>query len=230
MHACLAQLASRLTDPAAQMVRQQKSLAAPALPHLNSAGQVAKCALLTMLSGLVAGAALSEVLHTGLVAACSAAEADHLACSASAQQTFAAHCSLHSMHASAARLLVHSRRMTQSGCDAGLLGIGGGIIISPLLLELGADPLVAAATSALMVLFSSSSAALAYGAPASAQTLQRGMSSIGCNRQSLLGCRAGPLQILVSWRDQTWLICTVPCWPEPQAGLISLCLQPGMAA
>ena len=45
----------------------------------------------------------------------------------------------------------------------GLLGIGGGIVIGPLLLELGADPVMAAATSALMVLFSSSSAALAYG-------------------------------------------------------------------
>ena len=47
----------------------------------------------------------------------------------------------------------------------GLLGIGGGIVIGPLLLELGADPVMAAATSALMVLFSSSSAALAYGTP-----------------------------------------------------------------
>jgi len=34
---------------------------------------------------------------------------------------------------------------------AGLLGIGGGMIVSPLLLELGVHPLVAAATSSLMV-------------------------------------------------------------------------------
>ena len=45
---------------------------------------------------------------------------------------------------------------------AGLLGIGGGMIVSPLLLELGLHPLVAAATSSLMVLFSASSAALSF--------------------------------------------------------------------
>lgn len=43
-----------------------------------------------------------------------------------------------------------------------LLGIGGGTIVSPLLLELGVHPLVAAATSSLMVLFSASTAALAF--------------------------------------------------------------------
>ena len=47
------------------------------------------------------------------------------------------------------------------GC-AGLLGIGGGMIVSPLLLELGLHPQVAAATSSLMVLFSASSAALSF--------------------------------------------------------------------
>ena len=45
---------------------------------------------------------------------------------------------------------------------AGLLGIGGGMIVSPLLLELGLHPQVAAATSSLMVLFSASSAALSF--------------------------------------------------------------------
>lgn len=35
--------------------------------------------------------------------------------------------------------------------NAGLLGIGGGMIVSPLLLELGVHPLVAASTSSLMV-------------------------------------------------------------------------------
>jgi uncharacterized membrane protein YfcA len=46
---------------------------------------------------------------------------------------------------------------------AGLLGIGGGMIVNPLLLEFGIHPHVAAATSTLMVLFSSSSAALSFG-------------------------------------------------------------------
>ncbi|CAL8469952.1 g9494 [Coccomyxa elongata] len=50
-----------------------------------------------------------------------------------------------------------------SGCIAGLLGIGGGMIVNPLLLEFGTHPHVAAATSTLMVLFSSSSAALSFG-------------------------------------------------------------------
>ena len=45
---------------------------------------------------------------------------------------------------------------------AGLLGIGGGMVIAPLLIELGLHPLVAAATSSLMVLFSASTAALAF--------------------------------------------------------------------
>lgn len=44
----------------------------------------------------------------------------------------------------------------------GLLGIGGGMIVSPLLLELGVHPLVGASTSSLMVLFSASTAALAF--------------------------------------------------------------------
>ena len=45
---------------------------------------------------------------------------------------------------------------------AGLLGIGGGMIVGPLMLELGVHPLVSAATSSVMVLFSSSMGALAY--------------------------------------------------------------------
>merc|ERR1712154_361743 len=44
-----------------------------------------------------------------------------------------------------------------SGLLGGLLGIGGGMILSPLLLELGVLPRVASATSALAVLMTSSS-------------------------------------------------------------------------
>lgn len=47
--------------------------------------------------------------------------------------------------------------------DSGLLGIGGGMILSPLLLVLGVHPLVSAATSSVLVLFTSSSAALSFG-------------------------------------------------------------------
>ena len=46
---------------------------------------------------------------------------------------------------------------------AGLLGIGGGMIVNPLLLEFNIHPQAAAATSTLMVLFSASSAALSFG-------------------------------------------------------------------
>lgn len=53
--------------------------------------------------------------------------------------------------------------MTVTFCFPGLLGIGGGMIVNPLLLEFNIHPQAAAATSTLMVLFSSSSAALSFG-------------------------------------------------------------------
>ena len=49
-----------------------------------------------------------------------------------------------------------------AGALAGLIGMGGGFLLNPLLLEIGIHPQVASATSALMVLFSSSSAALSF--------------------------------------------------------------------
>jgi uncharacterized membrane protein YfcA len=49
-----------------------------------------------------------------------------------------------------------------AGVVAGLFGIGGAIIASPLMLEMGVVPEVAAATSALMVLYSSAAAMLKY--------------------------------------------------------------------
>ncbi|KAK9808079.1 hypothetical protein WJX73_003368 [Symbiochloris irregularis] len=60
------------------------------------------------------------------------------------------------------RLIRASLVALGGGCVAGLLGIGGGMIVGPLMLELGVHPLVSAATSALMVLFSSSMGALAF--------------------------------------------------------------------
>jgi uncharacterized membrane protein YfcA len=49
-----------------------------------------------------------------------------------------------------------------SGLMAGLLGIGGGLILGPLLLELGLHPLVSTATSNFLVLFTSSSTSLQF--------------------------------------------------------------------
>jgi uncharacterized membrane protein YfcA len=45
---------------------------------------------------------------------------------------------------------------------AGLLGIGGGLIFGPLLLELGLNPIVSTATSNFLVLFTSSSTSLQF--------------------------------------------------------------------
>mmetsp|Transcript_26995 Transcript_26995/g.76077 ORF Transcript_26995/g.76077 Transcript_26995/m.76077 type:complete len:523 (-) Transcript_26995:604-2172(-) len=48
--------------------------------------------------------------------------------------------------------------MAMAGVTAGFMGIGGGMIMSPLLLTLNVHPQVTAATSSMMVLFSSSAA------------------------------------------------------------------------
>lgn len=44
-----------------------------------------------------------------------------------------------------------------AGCGAGLLGIGGGMILNPIMLELGYKPEIAAVISGFTVLFTSSS-------------------------------------------------------------------------
>jgi len=49
------------------------------------------------------------------------------------------------------------------GVLAGCLGIGGGLVLSPLLLELGFYPAVASGVSGMAVLVTSTSALLAYG-------------------------------------------------------------------
>jgi len=49
-----------------------------------------------------------------------------------------------------------------AGICAGLFGIGGGIVKGPLMLEMGTSPAVASATSATMILLTSSSAAVSY--------------------------------------------------------------------
>lgn len=49
-----------------------------------------------------------------------------------------------------------------SGVLAGLLGIGGGLILGPLLLELGLHPVVSTATTNFLVLFTSSSTSIQF--------------------------------------------------------------------
>ena len=64
-------------------------------------------------------------------------------------------------HYTPARLAIASLASVGAGFLGGLLGIGGGLLIAPLLLTLRLPPPAAAATSTLLVLFSSSSAAVA---------------------------------------------------------------------
>ena len=49
-----------------------------------------------------------------------------------------------------------------AGTVAGFIGMGGGFLLNPLLLEFGAHPQVAASTSSLLVLFSSAAATMAF--------------------------------------------------------------------
>merc|ERR1719436_2269913 len=49
-----------------------------------------------------------------------------------------------------------------TGCLAGLVGIGGGLIFSPFFLLMGIDPAVAVATSSTCVIFTSSSTTMQY--------------------------------------------------------------------
>jgi hypothetical protein len=49
------------------------------------------------------------------------------------------------------------------GMVAGMVGLGGGVLIAPLMMELGVHPQSAAATSTLVVLFSSTIASVTFG-------------------------------------------------------------------
>ena len=49
-----------------------------------------------------------------------------------------------------------------SGTLSGMLGIGGGLIVGPLLLDLGLHPVVSTATSNFLVLFTASSTSIQF--------------------------------------------------------------------
>merc|ERR1719163_2422902 len=51
---------------------------------------------------------------------------------------------------------------TITGLLAGLVGIGGGLIFSPVFIQMGVDPHIAVATSATCVIFTSSSTTFQY--------------------------------------------------------------------
>lgn len=61
---------------------------------------------------------------------------------------------------SAANLVAYQLKLY--GPSAGMLGMGGGFIMAPLMLHLGIHPSVATATSNTVLFFSTSFAALAY--------------------------------------------------------------------
>ena len=52
-----------------------------------------------------------------------------------------------------------------AGLCAGMFGIGGGIVKGPLMLELGVDPLVASASVAVMIFYTSVAASTRYARP-----------------------------------------------------------------
>jgi len=58
--------------------------------------------------------------------------------------------------------IVYPCLSTIAGLVAGMFGIGGGIVKGPLMLQLGVHPMVASATSACMILFTSCTSTLSY--------------------------------------------------------------------
>merc|ERR1719310_738317 len=60
------------------------------------------------------------------------------------------------------KILTYQVMALVTGCLAGLVGIGGGLIFSPFLLVSGVEPATAVATSATCVIFTSSSTTVQY--------------------------------------------------------------------
>jgi uncharacterized membrane protein YfcA len=63
---------------------------------------------------------------------------------------------------SVGNLICYSSIAFLGGIGSGMLGLGGGVIISPLMLDIGVSPQSTAASSSLMVLFTSSSTSLQF--------------------------------------------------------------------
>merc|ERR1712046_291422 len=59
-------------------------------------------------------------------------------------------------------VIKYTAMASTTGCLAGLVGIGGGLIFSPYFLISGVEPAVAVATSSTCVIFTSSSTTLQY--------------------------------------------------------------------
>ena len=66
------------------------------------------------------------------------------------------------LHWSLSNLICYSTIAFLGGIGSGMLGLGGGVIISPLMLDIGVSPQSTAASSSLMVLFTSSSTSLQF--------------------------------------------------------------------
>lgn len=60
------------------------------------------------------------------------------------------------------RTIVYPLICTLAGLFAGLFGVGGGIVKGPLMLEMGVNPSVAAATAATMIFFTTSAACVSF--------------------------------------------------------------------
>ena len=66
------------------------------------------------------------------------------------------------VHWTTRNTIVHPCMCFLAGVAAGLLGIGGGLVLGPLFLEMGMLPGVSAATAAFMILFTSSATTLQF--------------------------------------------------------------------
>merc|ERR1719491_958826 len=60
------------------------------------------------------------------------------------------------------QVLLYCLMAVLTGCCAGLVGIGGGLVFSPFILMMSGDPTVAVATSSTCVIFTSSSTTFQY--------------------------------------------------------------------
>jgi Sulfite exporter TauE/SafE len=82
---------------------------------------------------------------------------------------------------------VTAAKVTASGAAAGILGIGGGMIMAPMLLSSGVHPQSASATSNVLVFFCSSAATLAFMLAGRVSVGYAGVYGVVCGVASLTG-------------------------------------------